>query len=70
MHLDTITYAPVGNPAVSCRKSNRAAGQFQTSYGAQFTDQNILNNQQIQNSQSMPVSFIVIFTCSLFGNII
>ena len=55
MHLDTISYAPVGNPAVSSRRSNR--GHFQTSYNNQYIDHKHTEQQQkLQNSQSVPVS--------------
>lgn len=55
MHLDTISYAPVGNPNVSSRRSNR--GHFQTSYNTQYVDQGVMQDQKnMQNSQSVPVS--------------
>lgn len=51
MHLDTISYAPVGNPAVSSRRSNH----FQTSYQNQYISPEI-EKQQVQTSNSYSVS--------------
>ncbi|CAI2387468.1 unnamed protein product [Moneuplotes crassus] len=53
MHLDTISYAPVGNPNVSSRRSNR--GHFQTSYNNHFIGQNPAQEQALRNSQSVPI---------------
>jgi len=54
MHLDTITYAPVGNPAVSSRRSNR----METSYQTQFISPRIEEEKKLTESQSYPVSFL------------
>lgn len=51
-HLDTITYAPVGNPNVSDRRNEH----FRTSYQSQYISPETEPNQLMQ-SQSQPVSF-------------
>lgn len=52
-HLDTITYAPFGNPAVSSRRSNRMETSYQTQYAAPAYS-NV--QTELAHSQSVPVS--------------
>jgi len=54
MHLDTISYAPVGNPNVSSRRSQ--AGHFQTSYNNQYVAPEMEANK-LDHSQSQQVIF-------------
>lgn len=54
MHLNTISYAPVGNPAVSSRRSNRMETSYQSQYAAPIA--NAAQNE-LAHSQSAPVCY-------------
>ena len=52
VHLDTITFAPVGNPNVSDRRNDH----FRTSYQTQYYSPGV-EPKQLSQSQSQPVNF-------------